>query len=278
MGAVGMALPADDIVRAEADLRQIVQTMAKAFAQLPIGLAVFDRDRHLHLFNPALCDLTDLAPEFLSRRPSLLSMLDAMRNRNTVPEPKDWKGWRRQIVEMERAAASGQYEETWSLPAGRTYKVTGRPHPDGALALMIEDISTETLRSHRHRADLELAQAVIDTSDEAIAVFSVSGQLVLSNSAYAALWGHDPGATLSTAGFAQMAAHWRDLCAPTTLWTQAEGFASSLDTRSDLHGKARLSDGRLLSCRFSALSGGATLAGFRVHPPRSQPRAVARSG
>ena len=276
-GPVGLAIPADALIRAESDLRQVVQTMARAFAQLPIGLAVFDRQRHLQVFNPALCDLTDLSPEFLTRKPSLISMLDAMRNRNMVPEPKDWKDWRRQLVEMERGAASGHYDETWSLPGGQTYRVTGRPYPDGALALMVEDISSEILRSRRYRADLELCQAVIDTSDEGIAVFSASGQLVLSNSAYSALWGHDPGMTLSTQGIGQIANHWRGQSAPTPLWTEAEDFVTTIDSRDDWQAEARLVDGRLITCRFAALAGGSTLVGFRSRPARAKPRAVAGS-
>jgi hypothetical protein len=42
---------------------------------------------------------------------------------------------------LEEEAASGLFEETWSLPGGQTYRVIGRPHPNGALAFMFEDIS-----------------------------------------------------------------------------------------------------------------------------------------
>jgi len=48
------------------------------------------------LFNPALLDLTGLPAEFLAMRPSLLSVLDAMHDRNMIPEPKDYRSWRRQ--------------------------------------------------------------------------------------------------------------------------------------------------------------------------------------
>ena len=175
------ALPADAAVQAETALRDFMQTLTKTFAHLHVGLAIFDQQRQLQLFNPALLDLTGLPVDFLSMRPSLLSVLDAMRDRNMIPEPKDYRGWRRQLVELEKAAASGLYEETWSLPGGQTYRVIGRPHPNGAIALMFEDISGEMLRTRRYRADLELGQSVIDQMDEAIAVFSEGGQLVMSN-------------------------------------------------------------------------------------------------
>ncbi len=258
------ATPADTAVNAESALRDFMQTLSKTFAHLPIGLAIFDRQRQLQLFNPALLDLTGLPVDFLSLRPSLLSVLDAMRDRNMIPEPKDYRGWRRELMELEKAAASGLYEETWSLPAGQTYRVIGRPHPNGALALMIEDISTEMSRTRRYRAELDLGQSVIDAMDAALAVFSPAGLLVMSNAAYARLWGHDPGATLGDVGIRSLAAHWRDLSAPNPVWSDAEEYVATLGERPAWTGEARLTDGRMITCNFAPLSGGSTLASFRV--------------
>ncbi len=274
-GDVGYAQPVDDLVRAESNLRDMVQAMAKTFAQLATGLAVFDHSRHLQSFNPALADLTGLSPEFLSRRPSLIAMLDGMRDRNMIPEPKDWKGWRQQLADMERAAASGQFEDTWALPGGQTYRISGRRHLDGSLALMIDDISTEIIRSRRYRADLELCQRVVDTMDEGIAVFAATGQLVMSNTAYAALWGHDPGEQLAPIAFGQIAAHWRAMSAPSMLWSEAEEFSARLEDRIPWQAEARLLDGRLITCRFAPLSDGATLVGFSPIMAEVLPRALA---
>ena len=277
-GRLVFALPADTAVLAEAALRDFMQTLTKTFAHLHVGLAIFDQKRQLQLFNPALMDLTHLQPDFLSMRPSLLSVLDAMRDRNMIPEPKDYRSWRRQLVEMEKAAASGLYEETWSLPGGQTYRVIGRPHPNGALALMIEDISSEMLRSRRYRADLELGQAVVDELDEAIAVFSDAGQLVMSNSAYATLWGHDPASTLAEGSLRALCGHWRALSAPASIWAEAEDYASNPGDRLPWQGEARLLDGRLLCCRFAPLTGGATLAAFRLAPLTGTQPAILAAG
>jgi hypothetical protein len=47
------------------------------------------------------------------------------------------------------------------------------------------------------------------------------------------------------------------------LWSEAEEFISSVGNRISWQAEARLLDGRLLSCRFAPLAGGATLAAFR---------------
>jgi PAS domain-containing protein len=263
-GQLVFALPADAIVTAETAMHDFMQTLTKTFAHLHVGLAIFDHQRQLHLFNPALLDLTGLPVDFLSLRPSLLSVLDAMRDRNMIPEPKDYRGWRRQLVELEKAAASGLYEETWSLPGGQTYRVIGRPHPNGAIALMIEDISGEMIRTRRYRADLELGQAVIDQVEEALAVFSEGGQLVISNAAYADLWGSDPSGSLEDASLRAVCAVWRAQSAPNPVWSELEDFAANQGDRSAWHAEARLLDGRLIDCRFAPLAGGATMIGFSI--------------
>ncbi len=258
------ALAADRAVQAEAALREFMQTLTKTFADLPIGLAIFDRSRALQMFNPALADLTTLAPEFLIGRPTLNAFLDAMRAKAMIPEPKDYRSWRKHLARLEEEASMGLFEETWSLPGGQTYRVIGRPHPNGALAFMFEDISFEMSRTRRYRADLELGQSVIDAVEEAVAVFSQGGQLVMSNHAYAQLWQHDPQVLLSEASIATLGNWWRDHAAPTLLWDDATDFVTSAGDRAPWDGEVRLLDGRLVSCKFRPLTGGATLITFHA--------------
>jgi PAS domain-containing protein len=258
------ALAADKAVQAETSLREFMQTLTKTFADLPIGLAIFDRTRSLQMFNPALTDLTTLAPEMLIARPSLNAFLDAMRAKAMIPEPRDYRSWRKQLARLEEEATMGIFEETWSLPGGQTYRVIGRPHPNGALAFMFEDISNEMSQTRRYRADLELGQSVIDAVEDAVAVFSQGGQLVMSNAAYAQLWQHDPQVLLSEASISTLCAWWRDHAAPTMLWDDATDYVTSPGDREPWDGDVRLLDGRLVSCRFRPLTGGATLITFRV--------------
>ena len=53
-----IALPIGPTIRAEQQLRDFMQTLTNTFSHLTTGLAVFDRDKRLALFNPALTDLT----------------------------------------------------------------------------------------------------------------------------------------------------------------------------------------------------------------------------
>lgn len=261
-GTVHFALPADAAVKAEASLREFVQTLSKTFAHLPIGLAIFDRQRQLALFNPALVDLTATGVEFLSSRPTLQAFLDRLRERQVIPEPKDYASWRQQMMDLERQASSGLYEETWTLPSGQTYHVVGRPHPDGAVAFLLEDITAEITLTRRFRSEIELGQAVVDTVEEAIVVFSPAGELILSNAAYDALWGVEPSLTLGKVTVVDSIRRWLELAQPNPAFGEIRDFVLGMEDRSEWGADLRLLAGDALACRVVPLSGGATLVGF----------------
>ncbi|SEQ86450.1 PAS-domain containing protein [Thalassovita taeanensis] len=250
------------VVQAEIAQRNFVQTLTKTFAQLSIGLAIFDRKRQLALFNPALIDLTGLSADFLSARPNLLSFFDRLRDNRMMPEPKNYHSWRDEITDLVVAAADGRYYETWSLPSGLTYRVSGRPHPDGAIAFLFEDISAEISLTRRFRSELELGQSVLDHLDAAIAVFSSGGQLTFSNLAYRTLWGIDPDSCFAEVSVRDASRHWQEKCQNTSIWADVRDFVVDFCDRNEWGASITLNDGRPLNCRFVPINAGATMVMF----------------
>ncbi|WP_461308337.1 PAS-domain containing protein, partial [Albidovulum sp.] len=261
-GAVNYAHSADAVVKAERALGDFVQTLTKTFAQLPLGLAIFDRDRLLALFNPSLVDLTRLEAEFLSSRPTLFAFLDRLRERHIIPEPKNYREWRQEMATLERAATEGHYEETWTLPTGQTYRVTGRPHPNGAIAFLFEDITSEVSLTRHFRSEIELGQAVVDTLEEAIAVFSPAGELLFSNRAYDRLWRVETNTTLGTVTVTDATRHWASMTRPTPVWGDVRDFVGEIGERAEWTAEVMLDSGQWLHCRFLPLPGGRTMIGF----------------
>ncbi|SEK82479.1 PAS domain-containing protein [Roseovarius azorensis] len=245
----GLVLCATDvtrIVRAETARRDFVQTLSRTFASLTVGLTVFDRDRTLALFNPAMIDLTGLAPEFLSSRPGLISFFDALRDRQVMPEPRNYGNWRSQINDMVRTARGGLYQEVWSLTTGQIYRVTGRPHPDGDVAFVFEDISVEISTMRRHRAQIDLRQSVLDRLTQGIAVLSGEGRLMFCNTAFGILLGIDPDSHLAGMGLHDVIAACHARYPDAGLWPGIEhGIAQGplgapIARTLDLPGDARL--------------------------------------
>ncbi len=250
------------VVEAEQAQRNFVQTLAKTFAQLSTGLAIFDRNRQLVLFNPALIDLTALPAEFLSARPTLFSFFDRLRDQRIMPEPKSYSSWRDQMTELIAAAADGRYQETWSLASGSVYSVSGRPHPDGAIAFLFEDITAEITLTRRFRADLEMQQSIFDRLEDAIAVFSMEGTLTFSNAAYHKLWNVDPESCFAQTSILDSVRIWRDGCMATPVFGDIRDFVAAQDHRAEWWARISLKSGETLFCSLHPIQRGATMITF----------------
>ena len=252
------AADANAIVNAEIAQRNFVQTLTKTFAQLSIGLAIFDRNRQLALFNPALIDLTSLPADFLSSRPNLQTFFDRMRENRMMPEPRNYASWREHLAEVIVAASDDRYTETWSLPSGVTYRVVGRPHPDGAIAFLFEDISAEVSLTRRFRADLELGLSALDTVSEGVAVFSASGQLGFCNTAFNEMWSVEPELSVAEYSLQDALRHWRTNSKKTDVWERLRHHILDLNPRESWQEEVCLESGQVLSLRVVSLSGGFT--------------------
>lgn len=261
-GKLCYATDINAVVDAEIAQRNFVQTLAKTFAQLSIGLAIFDRNRQLALFNPALIDLTSLPVDFLSSRPGVLSFFDRLRNRNMMPEPKNYGGWRQQMNHLIEAAADGRYQETWTLPSGSVYSVSGRPHPDGAVAFLFEDITAEITLTRRFRAELELGQSVLDSLSDAVVVFASDGTLAMSNRAYNGLWRVDPDKNFAQVSIVDATRIWQDRCAATPVWGEIRDFVATRENRAEWWSRIELRTGAAMTCIVTPIQNGATLVRF----------------
>ncbi|EPX77401.1 PAS-domain containing protein [Litoreibacter arenae] len=270
-GTLNFALDVGATVAAEESLRSFMQTLTQTFASLPIGLAIFDRSRALVMFNPALMELTNLPPEWLSARPTLYDFINQMRENRMLPERRDFADWRKKITALEKSAADGTYCETWNLPTGQIYRVTGRPHPEGAVAFLLEDITAEITLTRKFRRELSMNQTLMDHLPEALAVFGDDGVITMTNAAYDELWGTDPEDPISHLTITDATRLWQSQSSPSPIWGDARDFVIQRGDRSEWSDTATLSNGRVLTCRFQPLGGGATLVGFTASHPNAAP-------
>ena len=256
------AIDINAVIQAEIAQRNFVQTLAKTFAQLSIGLSIFDRNGQLALFNPALVDLTALPAEFLSSRPDLLSFFDRLRDNRVMPEPKNYHTWRDEIAEVIAAATDGRYQETWTLDTGQTYRVSGRPHPDGAIAFLIEDISAEISLTRNYRAELEMSQSLIDSLEDGLVVFSSGGVLQFCNSSYREMWKLDPDSSFADVTILDSIRDWQRQSKPNPTWGDIRDFVFKVGERAPWESTIeRDADDRLV-CSVAPITSGATLIRF----------------
>jgi len=262
----GHAIHACDVsalVNAKAAQRDFVQTLGRTFADLPTGLVVFDRFKTLALFNPALIDLTGLPADFLSTRPGIMTFFDMLRDAQVMPEPKNYANWRSQITDMINAARGGLYQECWSLVTGQTYRVTGRPHPNGAVAFLFEDITLEISELRHHRIEMSLRQAAFDHLKEAIAVLSPDHRLLFCNAGFDMLLGIDPDSSFAETGLSDLLDACQKRFPKTAFWSEVE---STIVSGSAVSRSVTLAKGAgQLDLRLSPLGQGNTMLSLCHH-------------
>jgi len=271
-GILHYAMDVNAIVDAETAQRKFVQTMTKTFAQLSIGLAIFDRNRQLALFNPALIDLTTLPPDFLSCRPSISSFFDRLRDQHMMPEPKNYRNWRCQMNDLLEAAEDGNFQETWSLPSGSVYSVSGRPHPDGAVAFLFEDITAEITLTRRFRAEMDLMQSILDKLADAIAVFADDGTLAFTNYAYRLIWCDRQEVGFEPATVLDVTRQWQEQCLASPIMGEIREFVQLRNDRAEWSANISRRDGTAMRCTVTPISNGATLV--RFSPDTGRPDAT----
>lgn len=241
-----------EVAEAEKIRAEFIQTLTKTFANLTTGLAVFDRHRRLAVFNPALVDLTDLPAAFLTVRPPLAQFFDMLRDNKMLPEPRDYGGWRSKIDDMITSASDGRYQEDWHLVNGLTYRVTGRPHPDGAIAFLFEDISDEVAMTRQIRTQLDVRQATLDTLDKAIAVIGADRSIILCNQACTDLLGIDPDGCFADMGLGDLLKACRSRLPQRSVWNEVE---QAVLHRRDLDQTFRTVQGAVYRCQVTRIPG-----------------------
>ncbi|SHH59516.1 PAS-domain containing protein [Marivita hallyeonensis] len=266
-GELHFATAVDAVVQAEEAQRNFVQTLSKTFANLTTGLAIFDRNRRLALFNPALIDLSGLSAEFLSGRPNLFEFFDKLREHQIMPEPKNYDNWRECMAKLVAAASDDRFRETWTLVGGQTFDVTGRPYPDGAIAFLFNDITAEVSLTRGFRTELETMQSAIDAMEDAVAIFNQQGVLTVCNAAYKAQWNVDPDTCLTEATILDATQEWKSAFHPNPIWPELRDFVTSTTERASWDSELRSRDGREVICRIDPICYGSTMIRFS-HPTR----------
>ncbi|MEM6439959.1 MAG: PAS domain-containing sensor histidine kinase [Pseudomonadota bacterium] len=264
-GRLGFGADASAAIHAEAALRRFVETLTETFAHLRIGLAIFDREQRLGLFNPAFAELMELDPPWLASRPGFAELLDRLRVAGRLPEPDDFAGWRQGLLDM-FGESSGrerlERQEVWHLPGDVMLRVIARPHPQGAVALLMEDVS-ETARLERrwHTAN-DIRRAVIDRLEEGVAAFGPDGRARFANPAFARLWGFRPGDDDGAEGLSEALQRCAELSRPTDAWRRVRAFFAETEGRRPWVEPIATLDGRRLRLRVAALPDGSVLTAF----------------
>ena len=248
-GTIYYACDASEEIKAKHAKKTTLSTFVQIFGQLSIGLVVFDKSRQLSIYNPAFCNLTDLNPTFLSSRPTISMLLDQLRNSKRAPEPKSYSVFRGKLSDLEAAANSGRYEETWQLPNNQSIRVTGRPYPEGALVFLFEDVSNNVQTDGDFESNQLLLKKSLDTISDPVFIFT-QGNLVFSNAAADQFEHYSPNGTTS---LSEMLQGWSSQSAPTAFWSALQNCPKRLGRDKSLEANVAFLNGKSASIQASRI-------------------------
>ncbi|HSR00004.1 MAG TPA: ATP-binding protein [Sphingomicrobium sp.] len=251
-GAVaGFAVDVQDLEDARAELARHRESQRELADRMTAGTAQFDADRTLSFFNRPFAVMSKLDPDWLAEKPEFDRVIDRMREKQRLPETRDFPVWKEERRDWFTSPAE-VIEEEWMLPGGDHIRVVAQPLPDGGLRLFLED-RTEQLRLASARDTLlRVRAATFDNLFEAISVFASDGRLYLWNRRFLEDWELDEE-WLSTHPRVDelVPAMARKLVNPTAAAQIREMVRQTTNERQSSSGRISMTDGRFF--QFAAV-------------------------
>lgn len=244
-GAVaGFALDVQDLEDSRTELQRHIQSQRDLVEKMTAGSAQFDADRNLTVFNRPFAAMAQLEPEWLSENPEFDRVLERMRERNRVPEARDFPTWKAERRDW-FTSPEEVFEEDWMLPGGDHWRVVGQPLPDGGLRIFMEDRTEQVRLASARDTLLRVRSATFDNLFEAIGVFASDGRLYLWNRRFSQVWDFDEAWLAEHPRVDEMVpAMARRLVNPTAAAQIREMVRRTTSEREPANGRITLSDGR----------------------------------
>ena len=186
-GMIGFAIDGTEVEELQYDLAQHVRTHAEVLENLSTAIAIFGPDTKLKFFNAAYLALLDLDEDWLWNEPSLLELLEKMREQRLLPEMVDFQSYRDNEVKKFTDLMEPE-EDLLHLPDGKTLRRVTSPHPFGGLLYTLEDVTDKFAMERNYNTLIAVQRSTLDSLHEAVAVMGADGRLQLCNAAFADMW------------------------------------------------------------------------------------------
>lgn len=187
-GAVaGFAVDVQELEDSRAELARHVQSQRDLADRMTAGTVQFDADRNVSFFNQPFAVMAHLDPEWLAESPEFDRVLERMRERNRVPEVRDFPVWKAERREW-FTSPQEVIEEDWILADGDHLRMVAQPLPDGGLRMFLEDRTEQVRLASARDTLLRVRAATFDNLFEAISVFASDGRLYLWNKRFRDVW------------------------------------------------------------------------------------------
>jgi signal transduction histidine kinase len=260
-GSGGIAIDVTAVEQAEAALRREIDFNARTLDQLATAVAIFGPDRRLRSSNAAYRRLFGLDAAFLESKPDEHAVLDRLRAARRIPEQRDYRAWRTELLSVYRATEAR--EQNWHLPDGQTLRVIANPNPQGGMTWIYENV-TEQLELQSKVIGLSRVQGeTLDHLSEGVAVFGSDGRLRLHNPIFAGLLGLDRALLVGEPHVADVVRATRRSGDDDAVWAAFTASVAGLtDGRESISGRLERPGERVIDFATVPLPDGQTMVTF----------------
>ena len=244
-GAVaGFAIDEQELDDARAELARHVQSQRDLADRMTAGSIQFDPDQSVSFFNQPFAVIAHLDPEWLAEGPEFDRILERMREKNRLPEVRDFPAWKAERREWFTSARE-VIEEDWILADGDHLRIVAQPLPDGGLRMFLEDRTEQVRLASARDTLLRVRTATFDNLFEAISVFASDGRLYLWNRRFRDVWDLDEERLSEHPRVDELVpAMARKLVNPTAAAQIREMVRHTTSERQSANGRLSMTDGR----------------------------------
>ena len=244
-GAVaGFAIDVQELEDSRAELARHMQSQRDLADRMTAGTIQFDADQAVSFFNQPFAVMTQLDPDWLAEGPEFDRVLERMREKNRLPEVRDFPVWK---ADRRAWFTSTQevIEEDWILADGDHLRVVAQPLPDGGLRMFLEDRTEQVRLASARDTLLRVRAATFDNLFEAISVFASDGRLYLWNRRFSDVWDIEEERLTEHPRVDELIpAMARKLVNPTAAAQIREMVRQTTNERQSSNGRISLTDGR----------------------------------
>jgi signal transduction histidine kinase len=259
-GSVGCAIDVSEVDAIRDQLQRATASSARILDQLSAGVALFDKDTRLVLYNAAFRSMWDLPQDWLASRPEETAILDKLRADRKLPEQANYRDWRARHLSGYRAGQNR--EELWHLPDGRTLRVLALPNGEGGMTYLYENVTDQIALESRHKALLQLQGETLDHLSEAVAVFGTDARLRLFNPVFAELWRLSPVRLREEPHIGEIIADCQSIFPGKSNWEDIHAAVTNLERVDAATGRMQRPDGSVVDYATVALPEGMTMLTF----------------
>ncbi len=277
----GFAIDETMLARAEAKRQLNEEAFAAVLNTLDTAVAIFGADQKLIAYNTAYVRMWHLPEAWLDAGPTLSDVLDRLREMRRLPEQRNFAAWKQE--HLQQFVEAGQHvTETWHLPMGMSVDVRSVPYLLGGAVYLFRDISERLRMEANHQLLVQSQRAMLNTMDDAAALFGTDGRLKIHNDAFEKLWRIDEVELTGQPHLTKVA----DLCAARIgrdgIWSMiSAGVNAAEPERLGEWGQLARADGRSMTLSLTRMPDGSTLVAFadvtdlqRFESLRVEPRIV----